>query len=194
MRGGQNKPGNLLLLWRRLPIIVRAILSGSVLATVGTLPWALLSEANLKFLPAVPWSVPLMALYLWLFWRYARGEGWPRSTAEIRKKNLRANSLSADVWGWAIFAGILGLVGLVIFMSVMSRLVRLPQQQAVDSSHIPFVTLFFFLLMGSLVAGVVEEASFRGYMQGPIERRHGSLVAILVTGRCLDSLISLIRR
>src|SRR5207244_4773330 len=37
-------------------------------------------------------------------------------------------------------------------------------------------------LMGSLVAGIVEEASFRGYMQGPIERRHGPAVAILVTG------------
>ena len=178
----QIKPGTILSLWQRLPIIVRAILSGSVLATVGTLPWALLSEANLKYLPKVPWSVPLMAVYLWLFWRYARGEGWPRPTAEIRKKNLRANGLSADVWGWAIFAGILGLVGLLIFMSVMSRLVRLPQQQVGDSSHIPFITLFFFLLMGSLVAGIVEEASFRGYMQGPIERLHGPLVAIFVTG------------
>ena len=36
--------------------------------------------------------------------------------------------------------------------------------------------------MASIVAGVVEEASFRGYMQGPIERRHGPVVAILVTG------------
>jgi membrane protease YdiL (CAAX protease family) len=178
----QIKPGIILSLWRRLPIIVRAILSGSVLATVGTLPWALLSEANLKYLPKVPWSVPLMAVYLWLFWRYSRGEGWPRATSEIRKKNLRANNLSADVWGWAIFAGILGLVGLVIFMSVMGRLVKLPQEQVGDISHIPFLTLFFALVMGSLVAGIVEEASFRGYMQGPIERRHGPLIAILVTG------------
>lgn len=36
--------------------------------------------------------------------------------------------------------------------------------------------------MSAAVAGVVEEASFRGYMQGPIERRHGPVVAILVTG------------
>jgi membrane protease YdiL (CAAX protease family) len=32
------------------------------------------------------------------------------------------------------------------------------------------------------VAGIVEEAAFRGYMQRPIERRHGLVVAILVTG------------
>jgi hypothetical protein len=38
------------------------------------------------------------------------------------------------------------------------------------------------LLMAAPVAGIVEEAAFRGYMQGPIERRYGPGVAILVTG------------
>jgi membrane protease YdiL (CAAX protease family) len=38
------------------------------------------------------------------------------------------------------------------------------------------------LLMAAPVAGVVEEAAFRGYMQGPIERRHGLAIAILITG------------
>jgi hypothetical protein len=36
--------------------------------------------------------------------------------------------------------------------------------------------------MASVVAGVTEEAAFRGYMQGPIERRYGLGVAVLVTG------------
>ena len=36
--------------------------------------------------------------------------------------------------------------------------------------------------MSALVAGVTEEAAFRGYMQRPIERRHGPVVAIFVTG------------
>ena len=31
-------------------------------------------------------------------------------------------------------------------------------------------------------AGIIEEAAFRGYMQGPIERRYGLLPAILITG------------
>jgi membrane protease YdiL (CAAX protease family) len=61
-------------------------------------------------------------------------------------------------------------------------MMRLPVQQPPDLSGIPFVTLLLLLLMSSLFAGVVEEASFRGYMQGPIERRHGPAVAILVTG------------
>jgi len=36
--------------------------------------------------------------------------------------------------------------------------------------------------MASIVAGVTEEAGFRGYMQGPIERRYGLALAILING------------
>jgi hypothetical protein len=46
----------------------------------------------------------------------------------------------------------------------------------------PFATAFALLVMGSIVAGVTEEAAFRGYMQGPIERRYGLAVAVLVNG------------
>ena len=34
---------------------------------------------------ALPWAVPVMAMYLWWYWRYfVQGTGWPRSTAEAR--------------------------------------------------------------------------------------------------------------
>jgi membrane protease YdiL (CAAX protease family) len=96
--------------------------------------------------------------------------------------NLRAHRLSSDVWGWALVAGSLGFGALVLFLRVLNRLVRLPQQQFPDLSQISYVTAFSLLFMSAAVAGIVEEASFRGYMQGPIERRHGPVVAILVTG------------
>jgi hypothetical protein len=69
-----------LALWRRFPVVVRAVLTGLVVATAGTTPWAVLVSANTKHLSVVPWAVPPTALYLWLFWRYVRGAGWPRST------------------------------------------------------------------------------------------------------------------
>lgn len=172
----------MLSLWRRLPVIVRAVLTGLVLAAVGTTPWAVLVSANTKHWSAVPWAAPPTALYLWLFWRYVQGAGWPRATAEARRMNCRVNRLSEDVWGLALFAGGLGLVAVVLFLRVMNRLVKLPQQQDLDVARFPFVTVLLWVLMGSIVAGVVEEASFRGYMQGPIERRHGPVLAILVTG------------
>ena len=46
----------------------------------------------------------------------------------------------------------------------------------------PIATALSLLVMGSIVAGVTEEAAFRGYMQGPIERRYGLAAAILVSG------------
>ena len=49
-------------------------------------------------------------------------------------------------------------------------------------AEMPFVTVFLLLVMSAIVAGIVEEAAFRGYMQGPIERRYGPAVAILING------------
>lgn len=140
------------------------------MATAGTVPWGLIAGMNLKHMPSVPWAVPPAALYLWLYWRYARGDGWPRSTAEARRKSLRANSLPGEVWGAAMFAGVLGLIAVVLLLRVMNRVVVLPQQQDVDITKYPLVTVALLVAMGSVVAGVVEEGSFRGYMQGPIER------------------------
>ena len=124
-----------------------------------------------------------MAMYLWLYWRYlVRGSGWPRSTAEARRMNARANALPDEAWGPALLAGLLGLAGVLLLQGVLSRLVALPQQRDLDVSRYPAVTVLMWLVMSAVVAGVVEETSFRGYLQRPIERRHGPVIAILVTG------------
>jgi len=172
----------LALLWNKLPVIIRAVIVGLIVATAGTLPWAFLVRLNLDHLPSVPWSIIPAAIYLWLFWKYIKGAGWPASTSESRKNLLRANPLSSEVWGAAILAGILGLVSLVLFSGVLNRMVKLPQQDISELSHVPSITVGFMVLMGSAVAGVVEESAFRGFMQKPIEQRHGPWVAILVTG------------
>jgi membrane protease YdiL (CAAX protease family) len=169
-------------LWRRLPVVVRALLAGMAAAVAGSTPWALLVSANLEHWPTVPWAVLPTALLLWVYWRYLRGEGWPAATAAARRESCRANRVPDDAWGMAIFAGLLGLLALVLFLNVVNRMVRLPAQQMGDVSHVPVPTLFTFLIMSAIVAGVVEESAFRGYMQGPIERRHGPTLAILVTG------------
>ena len=174
-------PG-ILWLWRRLPVVIRAVISGLLLAASGTIPWAILVSANSKHITALPWAVVPTALYLWLWWRLASGVGRPGSSAEARRRLCRANSLSANVWGIAIVAGVLGVATVVLLQSVMTRLVNLPQQQDVDVTQFSHVTLVFWVLMGAVVAGVVEETAFRGYMQGPIERQHGPIIAILVTG------------
>ena len=170
-------------LWLRLPVVARAVLIGVGAAAAGSLPWAALVSANTKYRSTLPWAVPFMAMYLWLYWRYVvRGSGWPRSTAEARRMNARANALPDEVWGPALLAGVLGLAGVLLLQGVLSRLVALPQQRELDVSQYPAVTVLMWFLMSAVVAGVVEETSFRGYLQRPIERRHGPVVAILITG------------
>ena len=163
---------------------MRGVVAGGFVATAGLVPWTLFVTTNQKVLLSVPWAILPATLFLWFFWRYLKGEGWPRATSEARRASLRANSLSGDVWGMAIFAGVLGFTALFPLLGLMSRLVAMPveSQPIKVPPEMPFVTVFLLLVMTSIIAGVVEEAAFRGYMQGPIERRHGPVVAILVSG------------
>jgi len=165
-----------------LKVIVQAVLIGMLVVIVGTIPRNLLFAANLRYYASVPWAVPLTALYLWCFWRYLNGAGPPDSTAELRRTGLRANRVSSRMWAWALLAGGLGIVALVLALRVANRLVLLPHQQFPDLVQAPEITVLSLLLMAAPVAGIVEEAAFRGYMQASIERRYGLAVAILVTG------------
>jgi len=121
-------------------------------------------------------------VYVRHLWQYLNGAGPPESTAEERRTSLRARRLSIDVWARALLAGGLGLVTLVLGLRVANRLVVLPPQQLPDLSQVPEHTVLSLILISAPVAGIVEEAAFRGYMQRPIERRHGLTVAILITG------------
>jgi membrane protease YdiL (CAAX protease family) len=169
-------------LWKKFPVVIRSVITGFLVAAAGTLPWAAMFAANVKFLPAIPWSFVTGAIYLWFWWKYFGGEGPPASTSETRQRLLRANPISSDLWSAAIATGMLATVTFVVFLGVFNRMVRTPPQTLESAAHTPGLTLFLGIILGSLVAGVVEEGSFRGYMQSPIEHRHGPVVAMLTTG------------
>lgn len=165
-----------------MAIIANAVVVGMFVVLAGTIPRNLLFAANLRYFTSIPWAVPVTAVYLWFFWRYLRGEGAPPSTAAERRLSLRANPVAARVWAWALVAGGLGIVALVLALRVANRLVVLPPQEVPDLSQVPASTMLSLLITAAPVAGIIEEAAFRGYMQGPIERRSGLAIAILITG------------
>jgi len=141
--------------------------------------------ANLKLSPSIPWLLPATALWLWILWRYLNGEGWPRSTAESRRRDLRARPLSGRVWFWSLLAGGLAMVSVVGFSFLTTRLANVPRDAfklPIDLSHYPIWTTASVLLTISAVAGVLEEAAFRGYLISQVQRRHGWIVAILISG------------
>lgn len=168
--------------WARLPITLRAVIVGSFVMSMATVPCGSLLRANFAFASSVPWSAPLVAIYLWLYWRYLRGKGWPQSTAEFRRTNLRAHSLPGHVWRWSLLAGGLGWASVLGLRIVIDILFELPGDSVSSLSSYPLLTILSYIVGVSVLAGVAEEAGCRGYMQAPIEQRHGPVIAILVVG------------
>ena len=163
--------------------ILGAIGAGVLVLLAGSLPIGVLRAWNLNVGIAVPWSVLPVALYLWAYWQFISGRWGGSAVALHRRKNLRANALSPRVWGASLVAGVVGFGALVSLLAFVARLVRLPASSPiVTPPDMPVVTALSLLVMASIVAGVTEEAAFRGYMQGPIERRYGLALAVLVSG------------
>jgi membrane protease YdiL (CAAX protease family) len=172
-------------LWHQLPAMVRAIIVGYLVVQVGGLPPAIFLLGNLKLFPTVPWLLPATLVWLWFFWRYCDGHGWPASAAEARRRDLRARPLSRQEWFWSLLAGSLGMICVDAIAFLTPRLAEIPREAfklPLALSELPWWTQAALLFAISAVAGVVEEAGYRGYMLSGIERRHGWTVATLITG------------
>jgi membrane protease YdiL (CAAX protease family) len=163
--------------------ILAAIGIGVLVLLAGNVPFNVLRALNLQAGVVLPWAVLPAALYLWAYWRFVGGRLWEGASAAKRRESLRANELSGRVWAASLLAGVLGFGALVALLALAARFVALPAASPiVTPPGMPVVTMFVLIAMGSVVAGVTEEAAFRGYMQGPIERRYGLATAILVNG------------
>jgi membrane protease YdiL (CAAX protease family) len=165
---------------RRLQVVGFGLLAFAITVFAGGI-WSALLVTNLRSSPAVPWSVPAMALLLWLTWSYLRGRGWPRSTSEARRLYLRANRQSGRTYLWAWVAGVLSVVALAGYWIVLFRLVKMPPNALSDVSSYPRFTVALMILMGSLVSPFMEEAGFRGYFQVALEREFRGPVAVVIS-------------
>jgi len=164
---------------------VRAVLLGFVALVIGGSVAGALMFANLRLAPALPLFLPATVLWLWLFWRYVKGDGWPPSTSDRRRDLLRARNLSPRAWGWALVAGGLSLAAVMGIAFITYRFGALPDaayQAPFEVVSLPPWTLVSVFAALALTAAVVEEAAFRGYALSGIQRRYGWAVGIgLVT-------------
>jgi membrane protease YdiL (CAAX protease family) len=173
----QNTPS----LPRQILVIVGLILLAFVLTAVAGGIWTVLLAVNLNTTPFIPWSVVVMGILLWALWRYLGGTWWPRSTAAARKRFLRARPVPARVFTWAVLAGLLSIVSLAGLWIVLFQVAGVPARSLPDYSKYPLTTVALALVMSSLVNAVVEEATYRGYVQGALERSVGGVAAIAIT-------------
>lgn len=170
-------------IWGACPVALRATFLALTILNVGQIPPMVALYANLRVAPRTPIFLPIALAWLWIFWRYLDGYGWPKGTSESRKRDLRAASLPTRVWTWSLVAGGLSLASVMSLALLTGRVATLPEQayQApFDLSLYPWWTVACFFVTIAAMAGVVEEAAFRGYLLSHVERRHGFGMAVVL--------------
>jgi len=165
---------------RIVSVLWSAALAWFILA-FGQGVWAGLLITNLKTTPVIPWCAIVMALVLWLMWRYLGGKWWPASTSDARRRYLRANPVSRRTYAWTLLAGVLSIAALTGYWIVLFSLVKMRANLLPDLSKYPLITLVFVGAMASLVSPLTEEAAFRGYCQVVLERKFSAVTAITIS-------------
>jgi membrane protease YdiL (CAAX protease family) len=168
-------------LWMKLPVSLRAILSGILIALAAANVWPVLVLHLSVPLAAIAEAI-FLALY---FWWAGGGGGLPRRTHAARAKAFRRGRLSPAQWFWGVIAAIFFAVTIHASIVLLFRFVPFPMaafRRGYDFSFIPSLRLkWLAVAVSAASAGICEETGFRGYMQRPIEQRHGAPVAILIS-------------
>jgi len=158
--------------WNKLPVIVRAIICGFLIAMVAANVWPLLL---LKL--GVPIAAPAEALFLAAYLWFA-----------AHRPEFRKVRIPAAHWGWGFIAALSFAATVHAAIVVLFRLVPYPLEafrHGYDFSFIPTQPLrWIAVVLSAASAGICEETGFRGYMQWPIEQRHGIRIAILISSTC----------
>ena len=166
--------------WAKLPISLRAIVSGLFLAIVSLNVWPVL----LVILP-VPLAAFVEAAFLLFFLWWAGGGGPPDSTKSDRAASFRSGKLSVMRWGWGLCAALFFAVTVHASIVLLFRFVAFPVATFRNGYDLSFIHSQFLkwtvVLISAVSAGICEEVGFRGYMQQPIEQRNGVLPAVLIS-------------
>jgi membrane protease YdiL (CAAX protease family) len=164
----------------RLPISLRAIVSGLFLAIISLNVWPVL-VAILPMSLAVLAEVAFLLSFLW----WAGGGGPPHATRSDRTASFRSGKLSVMRWVWGLCAALFFAVTVHASIVLLFRFVPFPVATFRNGYDLSFIHSQFLkwiaILMSAVSAGICEEVGFRGYMQQPIEQRSGVLPAVLIS-------------
>jgi membrane protease YdiL (CAAX protease family) len=163
--------------WNRLPLVVKAVLTGFVVSTVGVVSWPLIGT-----LVPMPWAFIVMVGFLGAYLRYFSGHWGPKIRRNARAVRFRSLILPRRVWLLSLFAAALIVIieqsGLVVTFRIMEFPADKFLQEYGFIESIPSWAGWLVIIMISAVAGICEEVGFRGYMQVPLEKRYSPLVSI----------------
>jgi membrane protease YdiL (CAAX protease family) len=166
--------------WSKLPVLVRAILSGLLIALVAANVWLILL-ASLSVPVAALVEVIFLGFYVW----WTSGGGPPRRTRDSRRNAFRYGPLSKEKWFWGIIGAIFFAMAVHASIVLLFRCVQFPVaafRRGYNLSFIPTLPLkWLAVIVSAISAAVCEETGFRGYMQRPIEEDRGVVIAVLIS-------------
>jgi membrane protease YdiL (CAAX protease family) len=165
--------------WKKLPLIIRAVFSGFLVSTSGVAVWSILLLRITS-----PWQILPMIIALWVFWKFFSG-GWGSAKSSASRRQLfRWVKLSPKIWKWGMTAAIFFVIIVQASFVITFRITEFPAAQFTADYKIldkmPLWVAWAILIMSSVVAGICEETGYRGYLQVPLEKKYGSAVAIIV--------------
>jgi membrane protease YdiL (CAAX protease family) len=166
--------------WAKLRNSLLVIGSGLLIALVPANVWPLLL-INL----GVPLAAIIEAIFLGLYLWWASGGGPPRTMQATRVRAFRRGALSPTQWFWGLIGAFFFAATIHASIVLLFRFVPFPMaafRHGYNFSFIPSRSLkWLAVVVSATSAGICEETGFRGYMQVPIERRHGAPMAILIS-------------
>src|SRR5580698_7849473 len=138
--------------WSKVPVALRAILTGLAIGMVAANVWPLLL-LNLGAPVAAVLELIFLAAYLW----WAAGGGAPRRWGAARAEAFRSTSLSPHQWIWGLVAAVFFAATVHSSIVLLFRFVPFPLaafRQGYDFSFIPTVPLrWLAVTVSALSAG-----------------------------------------
>lgn len=104
---------------------------------------------------------------------------------EARSRAFRSAQLTPRQWLWGLIAALFFVGTIHAAIVLLFRLVPYPVEEfrrGYDLSFIPSQSLrWIAVIVSAASAAICEETGFRGFMQQPIERRHGVSIAVVIS-------------
>lgn len=167
------------LKWKRIPLVIRAILTGFIVSSIGVFSWIFIG----KIVP-LPWALILMTGFLWAYLKFFSGRWKPESSRTYRSSMFRSRVMPPRAWLLSLLAAacivLIEQSGLVITFRIMEFPADMFIEEYAFIKDIPAWAGWLVIIMISAVAGISEEVGFRGYMQKPLEKAYSPMVSIAI--------------
>lgn len=174
-------------IWQKTPTLIKAILVGIVVLIPTLLVTQIIGEFNAAvFLPNIPWSLPVIAVVVWLFYRYTTGSQTPFE-ASLNRNRLSKDQAIPEIdrpqLVLAIIVQVILAISLLIASTMLLDFTDRPMGQNINLylPMSPLVAIPYFIGI-AIAASVIEEIAFRGYMQTLLNDRYSKLVSIVIVG------------